>query len=271
MAEEKASLLLDWFSQRNSAIVAFSGGVDSSVLAFAARETLGDGALAVTADSSTMPRRELEEARELAGSIGIAHQVIREDELEDENFASNPPERCYFCRSRLAAALKRIARGRGFEVVVDGAIASDLNEHRPGLKALKEQGIRSPLLELGFTKEDVRAIASYWDIKVKEKPPQACLASRVPYGEEITPTKLRAIEEAEDFFYHLGFTQVRVRMHGRIARVEVPPREVEKAAKLRSEIVSRLEALGFGYISLDLKGYRSGSMDEVLDAEKKAQ
>lgn len=264
-AEEKASHLLEWFKGRGKVIVAFSGGVDSSVIAAAAKFALGEGALAVTADSSTMPRRELEEAKEVARDIGIAHEVISEDELEDKDFAQNPPERCYFCRAKLAIALKEIASGRGFTTIVDGAIASDLKEHRPGLKALKQHGVRSPLLELGFEKEDVREIADYFRVKVKDKPPQACLASRIPYGEEITQEKLKAVEKAEDYLYSLGFSQVRVRYHSDIARVEVPEGEILMAAKLHREISGRLEALGFRYIALDLRGYRSGSMDEVLE------
>ncbi len=264
LPEDKASLLLEWFRDKGKVIVAFSGGVDSSVVAAAARKALGGDALAITADSSTMPRRELEEATKLAREIGIAHEVIQEDELEDNRFVENPPERCYFCRSKLAEALKKIAEARGYSTIVDGAIASDLKEHRPGLKALKEHGIRSPLLELGFTKEDVREIAAYFNLRVKHKPPQACLASRIPYGEVITRDKLRAVERAEDFLLSLGFSQVRVRHHREIARVEVPEEEILRAAELGREISKKLEALGFRYVTLDLKGYRSGSMDEVL-------
>ncbi|GBE54888.1 GMP synthase [glutamine-hydrolyzing] [archaeon BMS3Bbin15] len=262
--KDKASLLSEWFMTRGKVIVAFSGGVDSGVLAAAARKTLGTNALAITADSSTMPRRELEDAIKLAREIGIAHEVIKEDELEDSRFVENPPERCYFCRSRLAEALKRIAEARGFSTIVDGANASDLEEHRPGLKALKEQGIESPLLELGFTKKDVREIAAYFNLRVEQKPSQACLASRIPYGEIITRDRLRAVERAEDFLLSLGFSQVRVRSHGNIARIELPENEIPRAIEFRRKISEKLEALGFSYITLDLKGYRSGSMDEVL-------
>ncbi len=264
MYSERTEKLIAWFKQFKSALVAFSGGVDSAVLARAAFEALGDNALAITARSSTMPNRELREAIRIAREIGIAHEIIEEDELEDENFVKNPKDRCYFCRKKLGVALLDIARKRGFDVVVDGANLSDTQEHRPGLKALKELGIRSPLIELGYTKEDVRAIAGEFNLSVHKKPPQACLASRIPYGDFITRDKLSQIERAEDYLLSLGFSQVRVRHHGSVARIEVFSEEIPKVIEHREKIYSELKKLGFNYVALDLKGYRSGSMDEVL-------
>jgi len=264
MYSQRAEKLIAWFRQFKSALVAFSGGVDSSVLARAAFEALGDGALAITARSSTMPDRELREAIRIAREIGIAHEIIEEDELEDENFVKNPKDRCYFCRKKLGEALLGIAGKKGFDVVVDGANLSDTQEHRPGLKALKELGIRSPLIELGYTKEDVRAIAREFNLSVHKKPPQACLASRIPYGDFITRDKLSQIERAEDYLLSLGLSQVRVRHHGSVARIEVFAEEIPKVIEHREKIYSELKKLGFNYVALDLKGYRSGSMDEVL-------
>jgi len=263
-AQEKLARLEEWFSKHGSAVVAFSGGVDSSVVAAAAWRALGERALAVTADSSTLAKRELSTAKRVAREIGIPHRVIKEDELEDERFAANPENRCYYCRSKLARALKEIAEREGYAVVVDGAHRGDTKEHRPGLKALKEHGIRSPLLELGYDKSDVREIAALLGLSVKDKPAMACLASRIPYGERITKEKLHKVERAESFFFERGFTTVRVRVHGDIARVELLKDEIPRAVQLREEIVAHLKALGFTYITLDLEGYRPGSMDEVL-------
>ncbi len=264
-AEERLEALLEWFRRYSSALVAFSGGVDSAVVAACAARALGGRALAVTADSSTMPRRELEHARRLAAEIGISHRVIREDELEDERFRANPENRCYYCRSKLASALRRIAEEEGYEVIVDGANAGDLGEHRPGLKALREHGIRSPLLELGMHKQEVREVARLLGLSVSDKPPMACLASRIPYGDPITREKLRAVELAEEFFFEHGFRNVRVRMHGEVARIEVEEEDMPMAVSMRREIAQHLRSLGFRYVTLDLMGYRAGSMDEVLE------
>jgi uncharacterized protein len=263
-AEEKLEKLEEWFHRYGSAVIAFSGGVDSSVVAAAAQRALGSKALAVTADSSTLSKRELSLAKRVAREIGIRHMIIKEDELEDERFSANPENRCYYCRSKLATALKEIAKREGYAVIADGAHLGDTREHRPGLQALKEHGIRSPLLELGYDKRDVREIATLLGLSVKNKPAMACLASRIPYGERITKEKLEIVEKAEAFFFERGFTTVRVRVHGDIARVELLQEEIPLAVKLRDEIAAHLKALGFAYVTLDLEGYRAGSMDEVL-------
>ncbi|MFQ6136956.1 MAG: ATP-dependent sacrificial sulfur transferase LarE [Candidatus Hydrothermarchaeales archaeon] len=261
---EKVDRLLNWFRDKDGVIVAFSGGVDSSVVAKAAFDVLGDNALAVTAKSSTLAKSEFESAKRTAKEIGIKHLVIEEDELEDPRFVKNPAERCYYCREGLIKALKKIADERNIRHILDGANADDPLGHRPGLKALREYGAEGPLLELGFGKEDVREMALQMGLSVYDKPSMACLASRIPYGEEITKTKLDMIEKAEDFLRGLEFRQVRVRCYGEIGRIEVLERDLEKAIELRKEISKELRELGFKYITLDLEGYRSGSMDEIL-------
>ncbi len=262
--KEKADRLLDWFSDKESVLVAFSGGVDSSVLAKASYLALGENAIAVTAVSSTLSKSEFESAKRVAEEIGIAHVIIEEDELDDPRFVKNPENRCYFCRSGLVSALKKLAEERGIKYVLDGANADDLKGHRPGLKALKEQGALSPLLELGFGKSDVRGIAKFFGLSNFDKPSMACLSSRIPYGEIITAEKLRMVEAAEEFLFNHGFRQVRVRHHDGIARVEVSLDDMDKALSLRGEISREFRVLGFRYVTLDLEGFRSGSMDEVL-------
>lgn len=261
---EKADKLLDWFRDKESVAVALSGGVDSAIVAKAAYIALGKNALAVTARSSTLPLSELEEAKCITREIGIEHIIIDEDELDDPRFVENPDNRCYFCRQGLINAIQKLAKHRGVKHVLGGANADDPKEHRPGLKALREGGARSPLLELGLTKKDVREIAKHFDLSVKDKPSMACLASRIPYGERITKEKLVMVEKAEDYLKKKGFTQVRVRNHGGIARIELEKKEIEQAISMTDEIAEKLKKMGFSYVTLDLEGYRSGSMDEVL-------
>ncbi|MFQ5974864.1 MAG: ATP-dependent sacrificial sulfur transferase LarE [Candidatus Hydrothermarchaeales archaeon] len=262
--KKKAEKLLEWLADKGSVLVAFSGGVDSSVVAKASYFSLGENAIAVTARSSTLSKSEFESAKKVAEEMGISHIIIEEDELDDPRFVENPEDRCYYCRSGLVTALKKLAKEKKINYVLDGANSNDLKGHRPGLRALREQGARSPLLELGFGKKDVRGIARDFGLSTYDKPSMACLASRIPYGEKITHGKLEMVEKAEDFLRGKGFRQVRVRHHHGIARIEVSDAEIEKVTRLRKEISEEFRKLGFKYIALDLEGYRSGSMDEVL-------
>jgi uncharacterized protein len=256
--------LVDWFRGRDGAVIAFSGGVDSCVVAFAAKEVLGERAIAVTTDSKTFPSSELACARALAREIGITHEIFTENELENPAFVKNPSDRCYHCRKGLITGLKEAADRHDITTIVDGANADDTGEHRPGMRAMKEADVKSPLLELGIAKERVREIAGEFGLSVKEKPAMACLASRVPYGERITEGKLQRIEKAENFLKDLGISQMRVRHHESLARIEVLEEDMKKVLENMAEIVERFKSLGFAYVTLDVEGYRSGSMDEVL-------
>lgn len=249
-----------------SAVVAFSGGVDSSVVLAAATTALGaERVVAVTATSVTMIDPELEAARNCAAALGVRHAVIETDELDDEDYAANTTERCYFCRRHLTAALNELAREEGFASVLDGATSDDLRDHRPGLRAAEEAGVRHPLIEAGLGKDAVRRVARELGLVVWDKPANACLATRIPYGEPITPAALRQVAEAEEVLRRLGFRQCRVRHHGTVARVEVEPADLARAvgATMRSRIVEGLRTTGFVYVALDLSGFRSGSMNEA--------
>ncbi|MBU2559981.1 ATP-dependent sacrificial sulfur transferase LarE [archaeon] len=256
--------LINWFKGQDGAVIAFSGGVDSCVVAAAAREALGKKAIAVTSDSKTFPKSELEHAKKAAREIGIKHEIFTENELENPAFVKNPTDRCYHCRKGLIEGVKAIAERYNITTIVDGANASDTGEHRPGMKAMKEADVKSPLLELGITKDKVRKIAGEFGLSVKEKPAMACLASRVPYGERITEGKLQKIEKAENILKGLGISQMRVRHHESLARIEVMPEDMPKVSENKAQIVEKFKALGFAYVTLDIKGYRSGSMDEIL-------
>jgi len=271
-AAEKLGRLAEWFKAVGGpVIVAFSGGVDSSVVLAAAVRALGPSQVyAVTADSPIHPRSELEWAKRVAGLLGVNHVIITTNELEDENFVSNPPLRCYYCKKAMIRLLKGVAERVGAKVVVDGTNSEDLGGHRPGYLALQEEGVRSPLAELGFTKSDTRRVAKLLGLPNWDKPPMACLATRIPYGQRITLERLKRIEAAEEAVRALtGARQVRVRDHGDIARIEVGrgERRLLFSEEAMDEVARRLKQLGWRYVALDLEGYRSGSMDEVL-AEK---
>lgn len=264
--EEKLSRLTEWFLDKDRVIVALSGGVDSSVVATVAKRALGNAAVAVTAKSVTLPPWDLEDAKTIVREVGIKHVLIEVNELSNAEFASNPSDRCYYCKKEMLSKLREQFDGDVF-TIVDGTNADDLSGHRPGAIALKEEGVRSPLAELGLGKEDVRNIARLLNLPVSEKPSSTCLASRIPYGQKITREKLNRILRAELKIKSLtGVKQVRVRDHNGIARIEVNKgdRRLFFNTDVMDKISNELKKLGFKYVTLDLEGYKPGSMDLEL-------
>lgn len=251
-----------------SALVAFSGGVDSTLLLKVAYDTLGDRVVAATADSETYPREELAQARELAALIGCRHIVVRTDELHDERYAANQPDRCYHCKRTLFAELQPLAAELGIAAIIYGAMADDIGTHRPGHRAAAEFAVRSPLIEAGLGKQEIRVLARRLGLPNWNKPSYACLSSRIAYGERVTATKLRVLDDAERFLRSLGLTQFRVRHHETIARIEVLPEEITTVIAHREAIVARLKELGYIYVTLDLQGFRSGSMNEARQPQR---
>jgi len=249
-----------------SVIVAFSGGVDSAYLAYAANDELGERALAVTGDSASYPTFQRELASQLTGKFGIRHTILFTDEFDNPNYTSNPANRCYFCKSELYDKLQQLAAERGFNVICDGTNADDLGDWRPGRQAARERGVRSPFVECSMTKQDIRELSRRAGLPTWDQPASACLSSRIPYGEIVTIEKLSAIDKAEQALRCLGFQQVRVRHHGEIARIEVAPEELPRALDpaLASRIAAEIKALGFRYVAVDLEGYRTGSLNESL-------
>ncbi len=273
--ETKYERLLDCLAGYGSLLVAYSGGLDSSLLVRVAHDVLGDRVLAVTVSGPIYPQRERAQAEELAREIGVRQVTIEADVLAIEGFAGNPPERCYVCKRELLGRLLEVAREEGIAQVADGANADDPGDYRPGMQAARELGIVSPLMEAGLTKADIRALSKRLGLPTWEMPSSACLASRIPYGDAITREKLAMVEAAEDFLRGLGFRQVRVRHHGDVARIEVAADrstdvrsadEIERlaSAPVREQVVHRLTEIGYHYVTLDCRGYRTGSMNEVL-------
>ncbi len=264
---EKRDRLIETLKSYESCAVAFSGGVDSAVVAKAAQLALGTGALAVTGVSASLPQGELEDAGDLAKLIGIRHVVISTDEFQDENYTQNAPDRCYHCKTELYTKLASRIDELQVAVIANGANQDDLADYRPGLQAASELRVRSPLAEGGFTKLEVRALAAEWKLPVWDKPAGPCLSSRIAYGEQVTPQRLRMVDDAERFLRSHGLSQVRVRYHqGDMARLEVPledlPRLIE--ADFRTQLVAKVKELGFRFVTLDLEGFRSGSLNTLV-------
>ena len=265
--EGKLARLKEIFQSMGRVVVAYSGGVDSTFLLRVAQETLGnENVLAVTALSPLFPERELAGAKRMTQEMGVRHILMESNELEIEGFSKNPSNRCYFCKKELFEKMQNLAQKEAISYVVEGSTLDDERDHRPGRRAIQELGIRSPLQVARMTKEDVRELSRALGLPTWDKPSFACLASRFPYGEEITPEGLKMVDEAEDFLFRLGFKQVRVRHYQSLARIEVYPEEMSRLmnGSLREKIVNRLKKIGYRYVTLDLQGFRSGSMNEVL-------
>ena len=266
MSERKLAELKSLFRGMEQALVAYSGGVDSTLVAKIARDVLGDRALAITAVSPSLLPEELIDAQTQAAQIGIKHELIETHEMDNPDYTSNPVNRCYFCKSELHDTLKPLALKRGYPYVVDGVNADDLQDYRPGIQAAKERGARSPLAEVGVSKAEVREISRSLGLAWWDKPAQPCLSSRFPYGEAITVTKLQRVGRAEIYLRQLGYDNLRVRSQGDTAKIELPASDITQFVQQVNlpELVKTFQDLGFIYVTLDLEGYRSGKLNRVL-------
>lgn len=265
-AQQKLEYLKQYLADLGSAAVAFSSGVDSTFLLKIAHEVLGEKVIAVTASSASFPGRELEEAKEFCKEEGIRQVVFESKELEMEGFSQNPPNRCYTCKKQLLLRIQSIAEENQMSCVAEGSNVDDEGDYRPGMQAVAELGVKSPLREAGLTKEEIRLLSKRMGLASWEKPSFACLASRFPYGEPITAEKLAMVGQAEELLLQLGFSQFRVRIHGSMARIEVLPEDFSRLIQeaIRNQITKQFQEYGFTYVSMDLTGYRTGSMNETL-------
>ncbi|NER06258.1 MAG: ATP-dependent sacrificial sulfur transferase LarE [Okeania sp. SIO3C4] len=269
MLTKKLKELKKIFSEMEKALIAYSGGIDSTLVAKVAYDVLGEKALAITAISPSLLPEDLEDARIQAAVIGISHEEVETNEMENPNYTSNPINRCYFCKSELHDTLKPLALKRGYSYVVDGVNADDLRDYRPGIQAAKERGARSPLAELGISKFEVRQLAKELGLPWWDKPAQPCLSSRFPYGEEITFEKLQRVGRGERYLRDLGLKNLRVRSEKDTAKIELPPEQIKEFVLTINlpQLVERFKEFGFIYVTLDLEGYRSGKLNQVLSPE----
>lgn len=266
LLEEKEQQLRALLQSYDSLIIAFSGGADSAYLAYVANSELGDRALAVTGDSASYPTFQRELADRLTTQFGIQHEIIFTKEFEDTNYTSNPPNRCYYCKTELYTNLNELKRRRGFAIICDGSNADDVGDYRPGRQAAREIGVRSPLEECRLTKAEIRELSRRAGLPTWDEPASACLSSRVPYGQVVTIEKLSMVDKAEIALKEMGFRQVRVRHHGDVARIEIAEEELARALDpdMAARMSAALKALGFKFVALDLEGYRTGSLNEAL-------
>ena len=265
-AEAKEAQLRSLFEEMGAVLVAYSGGVDSSYVAYIATGVLGERALCVTGESASLAAHQREEALQLAEAFGFHHEFMRTEELDDPRYKANAPDRCYFCKTELYGKLAPMARERGIDFIVDGSTTDDLGDYRPGRAAASEQGVRSPLIEVGMSKREVRELSRRAGLPTWDKPASPCLSSRIAYGTTVTIKRLATVDRGEEIMRELGFREFRVRHHDELVRLEIAPAELDRA--LRREVVDelarRFRALGFRYVTLDLHGYRTGAMNEIL-------